>query len=226
MTAESEYLAWRKKPPVGCVFARLLSARPKDFAVHVDTVPTGRSPDRIAADIEQRVAGLVATPATSSATLLFPGLTSLEGATRIMLALGGLPGWSVTTTLLQPPPAMDLACVHISRQIPFGNATCASEALLLGPFRHFPPTRRAPIVALEIFVGEPMTHDPKTGAPTVKSNLAHIKMELPSNNAFETMWSKSIEGRMKSLGGDDNRAKAKVAFVIPLAMARRLRCEP
>lgn len=226
MTAESEYLKWRKKPHVGCVFARLLSSRPADFAVHIETVPTGRAPQRIAADIEQRVAALVQATGVSSATLLFPGLTSLELASRIMLSLGQLPAWSVTTSVLQPPPAMDLVCVHIARQIPFGGATCPSEALFLGPFRPFPPTRKAPIAALEIFVGDPMPFDPKNGSPTTKSNLAHIKMELPSATAFETMWENSIKGRRLSLGGDDNRAKAKVAYVMPLAMARRLRCEP
>lgn len=226
MSAESDYLKWRKKPPVGCVFARLLASRHSDYPQRIETIPTGRTPDRAATDIAQHIDVLVANPDVTAATLLFPDVKSLEHTAQIMLALGNLPHWTVSTNTLQPPPGRPMVTVHIVREIPFGRATCPSEVLVLGPYQEFPPTRRAPITALEMYVGEPRTDDPKTGAPTTKANLAHIEMNLPSHTAFESMWDKTVEGRKRSLGGDDNRAKAKVSFVIPLGMARRLGCAP
>lgn len=229
MSAEKDYLAWRGKPPVGCVFARLLARKPKNYPQRIETVPSGpsRSPGEIAAYISQTIDALVADAAVGAATLLFPGLTTLEQTARTMLALSQFPNWSVSTGALKPPPSLPLVTVHLVRRIPFGNSMCPSEALVLGPFKEFPATRRSPITALEIFVGEPFTHDPKTGLPTTKANLAHLKMNFPSQTAFDTTWENSIEGRKKSLKGkDDNRAKAKVSFVIPQKMAQRLGCMP
>jgi hypothetical protein len=168
MSAESDYLEWRKKPQVGCVFARLLASRYSDYPQHIQTVPTGRSPERIAADVAQRIEALVANPDVTATTLLFPDVESLEHTAQIMLALGGLSHWTVSTGTLQPPPGTPMVTVHIVRQIPFGGATCPSEVLILGPYQEFPPTRRAPITAFEMYVGEPRTEDPKTGAPTPK----------------------------------------------------------
>src|SRR6266851_4655570 len=113
MSAESEYLDWRRQPHVGCVFARLLAARHKDYPQHIETVPTGRAPDRIAADIAQRIDALVVDPGVTAATLLFPDVESLEHTAKIMLALGTLPQWSVTTNTLQPPPGRPMVTVHI-----------------------------------------------------------------------------------------------------------------
>lgn len=139
------------------------------------------------------------------------------------------PKWSVVTTTLQNSVAGDLVAVHVARHIPFANATCPSEILALGPFQEFPATRLAPVTALEVFVGPPMSHDPKTHKPTEKANLAHMdlsKIDLPVG-AIDKMWETSKIGRLKSLGDiDDSRAKAKVSFVIPSALARQLDCAP
>src|SRR5262249_49743225 len=102
-----------------------------------------------------------------------------------------------------------------------------SEALVLGNFDGFPATRRAPVTALEIFVGVPRAMDPKTGEPSKKANLAHVELVLPTSDAAQNMWDKSVEGRLTSLGGvDDVRAKAKVAFVVSSALAESLGCAP
>jgi hypothetical protein len=227
MSAESDYLAWRGKPPVGCVFARLLARRPKGYPQRIETIASGRSPNQVAAYISQRIDAVVADTAIHAATLLFPGLKTLEQTARTMLALKQFPNWSVSTNLLKPPPSLSMVTVHVVRQIPFGTSMCPSEALVLGPFKEFPSTRRSPIVALEIFIGEPLANDPKTGTPTTKANLAHFKMNSLSDAAYDKTWENSIKGRTKSLGGiDDNRAKAKVSFVIPTVMAQRLGYEP
>ena len=85
------------------------------------------------------------------------------------------------------------------------------------------------MTALEMFVGEPMPQDPKTHSPTTKTNLAHMdlsSLDLPVRT-IDALWLKSQEGRLASLGGnEDPRAKAKVTFVIPVDIARSLGCEP
>src|ERR1019366_6806679 len=93
-----------------------------------------------------------------------------------------------------------------------------SEALALGPFDAFPATRMAPVTALEIFVGTPLPLDPKKKTPTTKANLAHVNVTPPLDQTqFAKTWTKSEVARLASLGGvDDCRAKARVAFVVPL----------
>jgi hypothetical protein len=227
MSLVEEYLAWRRKPAVGCVFARLIALQPQNHDQAIEVEASAASPDHVAHAVAVRIDRLVTDPAVSAAVILLPGMDSLEKLTRTALALGQKPEWSVTTTTLQNPPAGPMVAVHISRHIPFQSGTCLSEALVLGPFDEFPATRRAPITALEIYVGVPRASDPKTGAPTTKANLAHMMLHLPTRKAFESMWEKSIQGRLRSLGGhEDSRAKAKVAFVVPADLAKAIGCAP
>ncbi|TAJ87895.1 MAG: hypothetical protein EPO41_22535 [Reyranella sp.] len=203
-----------------------MATRYGDFPQRIASVATGRGVERASADIANRISALVADPAVSAATLVFPSLTSLEETARVMLGLQAHEFWSVSTSRLQPPPDRDLIAIHISRAIPFGDTTCPSEVLVLGDFREFPNTRRSPVTALEMYVGTPMANDPKTGAPTLKANLAHIDTPSPSPTFRQKMWDLSVKGRADSLGEDDNRAKAKVALVVTSPMARRLGCLP
>lgn len=209
------------------MFARQLAGKYSDYPQHrIVTVATGRGPERAAADIAARIGAFVGDQSAVSATLVFPGLTTLEETARVMLGLRAHADWSVTTSQLQPPPARPPVALHVSRQIPFGSITCPSEVLVLGNFKEFPNTRRAPVTALEMYVGQPKAEDPKTGAPTTKANLAHLSLNLPTPTTWDRMWTASEKGREASLGGFDNRAKAKVALVIPVTMARRLECLP
>jgi hypothetical protein len=227
MSLEADYLKWRHQPHVGCVFARLIAGRPADFEQKIERVPSAGPPRRTAGNIARRVNKRVADRNVVAGVLLLPDLVTLEALTKVALALGELPRWTVTTTALENPRAGEMVAVHIVREIPFGDGTCPSEALVLGPFPEFPATRRAPITALELYVGEPRPNDPKTGNPTVKANLAHMELNLETHAAFVSMWDKSVESRLRSLGGgEDSRAKAKVSFVIPTGLARELGCAP
>jgi hypothetical protein len=195
MSPEDKYLKWRARPPVGCVFARLMARHRADYGQKVGIVHTkSASPAVVSAEIADLIDQFLADSSVSAATLLFPDLVELESLTRIALALKPLPNWYVTTSAVMPPPDGDMVAVHVVRDIPFGAATCPSEALVLGPFDNFPPTRRAPVTALEIFVGEPMTHDPKSGAPTTKANLAHAKLDELPDQMFKSMWASSLSG--------------------------------
>jgi len=229
MSARATYLEWRRQAAIGCVFARWLATRPNEFGQKIVELPSNGPPARIARTIAKRIDRYVADPSISAAALLLPNLTRLEVLARVALALRDHPGWRVNTTALQNSRAGELVAIHIVREIPFDRETCPSEALVLGPFQQFPPTRFAPVTAIEIFVGQPMPRDPKTHEPTAKANLAHMDLSNtdlePSH--IDVMWRKSQVGRLNSLGGiDDSRAKAKVSFVIPMSLARRLGCAP
>ncbi|HKP22652.1 MAG TPA: hypothetical protein VJV39_02220, partial [Dongiaceae bacterium] len=137
-------------------------------------------PAAIANSIAAAITHAVADPAVSASALLLPEVTDLELLTQISLLLGGLPDWQTKTTELKGTPGGDVVAIHLTRMIPFGAKQCPSEALALGPFECFPATRRAPVTALEIFVGEPSEFDPKKGPghPTEKANVAHMDLKM------------------------------------------------
>src|SRR6185437_2235164 len=159
--------------------------------------------------------------------LLFPQIASLEDLAKGLIGLKSRPGWTITLGRLEHPDEGPLVTVGVSRSIPFGSASMASEALVLGPFSVFPPTRRADVLAFEMYVGPPRNLDPKTQQPAIKANLAHMTLDSLPQRAIDRMWDQSMTGRLRSLGGqEDRRAKAKVAFVIPEAMAQTIGAIP
>lgn len=231
MSAAAEYLKWRRGPAVGCMFARAMSHAPSDYRQVVEEIAYD-NPAVVAAAIATRVQQFVPDSAILAASFVLPSVGTLEQLLAMALALPNDPTWHVDAWQLDPPPAMDLAAIRIVRDLPFGNGTLPSEALVLGNFEVFPNTRRAPHTALEIFVGEPAPQDPKEHTPSTKANLAHIDFRDSNlinrdfkQDAVDTMWDKSRAGRLSSLGGvDDKRAKAKVTFVVPKALAQKLGC--
>ncbi|HEV2678136.1 MAG TPA: hypothetical protein VGV37_26650 [Aliidongia sp.] len=227
MSPEKKYLDWRKGLPVGCMFARIVSLHPERHEQAVERLSGIGTPDTIATRIADRVQQLIDAPDVSAAALLFPGISSLARLCRVALALGEKPRWSVTTSPLENTPAGKMVAIHVARDLQFGDGWVPSEVLILGPFENFPATRRAPIVGFEIFLGAPLPSDPKTGQPTVKVNLAHMKLPTLTQTAFDKAWDKSVVGRLASLGGvEDGRAKAKVSFTVPVTLARQLGCAP
>ena len=218
----STYNDWKRlQLDVGCVFARQIAFNPSRVGQSVEVIGASSSPARIAASLDQRVSKLVAVPSVSAAAMIMPGLTSLADLLKMAVALRSKAGWNITMTELNNSKIGSALAVSITREIPAeGGAAIPSEALVLGPFNEFPLTRRAPSVAMEIYVGKPRVLDPKTNQPVTKANLAHIDMRLPTDNAFKMMWDRSVTGRLISLGGaEDSRAKAKIAFVVPQSLA-------
>ena len=222
-SARALYADWKRtQRDVGCHFARFIAFRPLAHGQFVEVVNAKSSPARIAASIAQRTAKLVANPKAKAAVLIFPGIASLEDLAKALLALKGRPGWNVSWSPLAHPTAGEFVTVAISRMIPFGATEMPSEGLVFGPFAEFPKTRRAPVAALEIYVGPPRALDPKTQEASTKANLAHLDIDLP-DAALKKMWANSAKGRLKSLDGkDDPRAKAKVSFVLSAALAAKL----
>lgn len=225
-TPYDTYRVWlRKHPAVGCAFARYLAVAPERHGLRAEMLD-GCSPAAIAADLATRIDRLIADTTVSAATLVFQPATTLEDLARVALELESHKSWSMSRSLLRETPVGDVVAFRLAREIPFQGALCPSEALVLGPYPEFPPTRCSPVTVLEIFVGEPPTLAPD-GSPTTKANLASMSIVVPSANAFKSMWAASERGRSRSLNGaNDLRAKARVTFVIPLGLARGLGCAP
>ncbi len=234
MSAVSEYLNWRRGPAVGCVFARVMSHVPHAPSDHGQVVEeiAHDNPAATAAAIAARVQHFVPEPGVLAVTFVLPNIGTLEQLLAMALALPTDPTWHVHVTQLDPPPEMELAAVKVVRDLPFENGTLPSEALVLGNFEVFPNTRRAPHTAFEIYVGEPAPQDPKEHKPSTKANLAHIDFRDRklikrdyNQEAVDSMWERSRIGRLRSLGvAEDRRAKAKVTFVVPIALAKKLGC--
>lgn len=222
-----DYLRWRAGKEVGCVFARLMSRQPDRHGQRIVVVP-GQQPARAAARVEELVGGFVADSSAAAATVLFPKVQDLPSMVEIVLTLGSKSNWVVNRSFLANTGGGDVVAFAVSRKIPLVDGTpVPSEALVLGPFVEFPATRRAPIAALEIFVGTPQARSPKDNKPTTKAHLAHVDLSLPTPETKQSMWKASERDRLASLGGvEDARAKAKVAFTVPLALAQSIGCWP
>lgn len=227
MSPEQLYAEWKRKPHIGCQFARLIARSPAEHGQLVERLPCDGTANEVAVRIADRIAALIPVPEVTASAILLPELDSLRRLTEVMLALDGQPGWTVARVPLDNFPTAEMVAIRIAKQIPFQGASCPSEALVFGPFEEFPNTRQAPLSAFELFVGVPMDHDPKAPeVPTTKANFAHMRLQYPSEETHQKMWDASMAGRTKSLGGDDSRAKAKNSFVIPAALARELGCMP
>jgi hypothetical protein len=222
------YRDWKRKDAaVGCVFARYMATKPERFGQRAAVV-RGADPATIARRVAAQIATLVADDEAAAATLVLSEVDNLATLARFALALGAEPEWAVRRTVLQDTPIGDVVAFNIVRDILMhdGN-TCPSEALVLGPFSTFPKTRRAPVTALEMFVGLAPTNQ-RDGKPTLKAHLADVMIDgLRTPGVFNSMWKQTQSERLRSLGGiDDPRAKAKVSFVISMAVARSIGCVP
>jgi hypothetical protein len=207
------------------VFARYIAHKPKRHGQAIEVLQV-KTANGLTAGADRTISRLIADPTVSAAVLLFPKIPSLKELAKGLIGLKDRPGWTVSFGALDHPSEGPLVTVALSRAVPFNGASIASEALVLGPYDLFPRTRRATVPAMEIYVGLPRASDPKTNEPTAKANLAHMTLGLP-NAAYAMMWDRSGQGRLKSLGGvDDARAKAKVAFVLPIALATEIGAVP
>jgi hypothetical protein len=206
-----------------------MAAKPKNFGQRVEVV-RANSDDAIAAEIESVVSSSVLDPSTAAAAIILPDLRDLTTLVGVAMALEKDHSWLAPRATVFGTRGGDVVTFGLSRAIPIVGgltATIPSEALVLGDFPDFPETRRAPVTALEIFVGMPPVTDPKTKKPPARANLAHVDIKTVGDGVHANMWKKSISGRLASLqNNDDPRAKARVAFVVPLSLAKTLGCAP
>jgi hypothetical protein len=227
MTPKEKYLAWKRTGnAIACRFARLMAINPTEFGQRIEVID-GTTSQALAAEIDRLVIQQIGDPAAAALTILLPDVTQLATLVEVALALAPLSGWTMNRWHEPAAPSGPVVAFTLARAVALATGKLVpSEVLALGPFAGFPATRNAPVLALEIFVGIPLPHDPKKRTPTTKANLAHVNVTPPLNQTqFANTWTKSERARLASLGGvDDCRAKAKVAFVIPLALAQSMGC--
>lgn len=184
------------------MFARYLARQEANDRVKTEECGSP-DPGNIAAWIEAKISALAADPEIDIATLVFAKLKPKD-LLPLAEALSKQPGWTMSETTLTGTPAGDVRAFRITRNL---GAT-PSEVLFFGPFMTYPPTRKAPVAAMELFVGTPRSPE--------RANLADARLSLPGK-AFENMWARSKQMRTASLGQPDDRAKAKVSFVLAIA---------
>lgn len=224
---KSEYLAWKKSASVGCNFARYAALRPDDHGQALATLKGDTAPS-LATRIDKHIGRLLTERKATAATLLLPEVSELKTVVQVALQLGTKLAWKVTRTHVTDTAAGHVVAFEVSREIPTNEGgVVASQALVLGNFGVFPPTRRAPLTALELFLG-PCPHADPSGNPRTKANLDLLVASMPlGDTEIANMWDRTCELRRKVLGAnDDLRAKARVAFVVPLALAREMGCAP
>lgn len=232
-TPREAYRSWKRSFDVGCVFARYLAVKPKEFGQRLEVVD-GDHPVRLAGKIERRVGKLVNAAATqtavgdgipSEAIFLFPDVVKLHTLVEIAGALDSRPGWHVKRWLEANTPGGRVVAFGMARDVPLASGRLVpSEVLIAGPFDEFPKTRRAPVTGFEVFVGTPSEKD-LDGNDRKKANLADVPVDIPQP-IFGRNWDQTRKDRRKVLGvadgEDDVRAKARVAFVIPETLATSL----
>lgn len=224
-----EYIDWKYyNEAVGCLFARHLAKRPEVDGFRVETIEASASVQRVAKKIETVVADAIGVPEVHSLTIVLPKLGNFRRWIEISELLSEVAGWKLEDVVFtqeeKDKVPFDPEAFHykqLTRLLTRADgAIIPSEALFLGPFEFFPPTRRAPHCALELYVGTPRPTDAITNEPTERANLAHIDARSLTKTTFEKMAANTKLLRRKSLGiseeQDDLRAKAKVSFAFPV----------
>lgn len=224
-----EYIDWKYyNQAVGCLFARHLAKKRDVDGFRVETIDASGSVERVAKKIEIAVADAIATPEVHSLTIVLPNLGSFGRWIEVSELLSAVAGWNLEDVAFSqeekdkvPFDPDAFRYKQLTRLLARADgALIPSEALFLGPFEFFPPTRRAPHCALELYVGTPRPTDAITNQPTERANLAHIDARLPTETTFKKMAANTKVLRRKSLGiseeQDDLRAKAKVSFAFPI----------
>ncbi len=220
-TPTEQYQQWKRYiPAVGCVFARLLAAAPDRYGQQLEVI-TDSTAEAVADQIEVAVDKAVSATGIAALTLLLPNVKDLRVLVGIALALEGKPRWQVTRTPLTKTPVGAVLAFGVTRNIPAASGNeLPSELLVLGDFSAFPATRRAPVTAIEMFVGAVPVHG-RNGKAAVKANLDLVDVEPPNQDVFDRTWEATRAARLKSLGGiDDPRAKARVSFVVPMTTVK------
>lgn len=205
------YRDWQRRPPVACVFARLISLKPTIYDVHWDILSSSITADN-AIDIAQKVAQIVepVKGQEEAVVILFPCVETPESLVLLCKALAQCDDWNVVASY-NPSDKLDRVYTRITTVV---GPNTEAEVLGVGPFDFFPATRRSPILALHV---RTKTERAKSRAPgsTDKAHLADMEWPEGRGKRFHQFWSSTIQKRLEVLGGDDSAARARITFSIP-----------
>jgi len=227
----TKYLEWKRtKNDVACRFARYLAINPTQFGQRLEVVK-GADGAALAGEIDTLVTTFIADPDAVAVTLVLPDVTKARTLVDLALDLSKRDGWTVKRWALARTRGGAMVAFGVARDVQLATGrSVPSEALVLGPIRGFPATRKAPITALEMFVGVPPELN-RDGKPADKANLADVNVIPPLAQAHhDHMWTSTQRVRKEILGEThgkvDLRAKAKVAFVVSAKLAQSMGCAP
>ena len=217
------YLDWLRRPQVGCVFAQIL-ARPIHRAGLRTVIVRGASSDGDHSELATQIADLVEDsvndPKNEALSVLLPEILDIETLARLVWELGKRSKWSFEKDRLW---RKTLVLIGLRVEIAAG---VLAEALGMGPFDIFPPTRQCPITTLEI-------RTKAEGATWRRILRVHRAAHLAGIPVGHILTKAEIRVRFKTftprlrkriLGGtNDLRAKARVTYSIPAAIWYSLR---
>jgi hypothetical protein len=193
-----------------------------------EAVVVGSDPPTIDREVATQITTFVDDPQIFAAALVFPDVNDLPTLRKMAFALASEPLWTVTPRIISGTPIGDVVAFNVAREILMeSGGTCPSESLVLGPFSEFPQHSESPRHGARDLRGNRAISPTDRGADP-QGAPADVPVEgLPTRATFDWMWDRSKSERRRSLGGiDDPRAKAKVTFAIPMALAALIGCVP
>lgn len=202
---------WQRRPQVACVFARLIAKNPSAYDVQWEVL-TARAEPETARQIATRVRKLTddVIREKEAIAIVIPRLTSAAALASFCKSLGTEPGWQIQATL---NPSDKLSRVYV-RLLLLLSPDVEAEVLGLGPFDFLPPTRRAPITALQIRT-KAVGAKERGRRSRKKAHLAEIQWPPSQSKRYDDFWKATAQQRVAILGGDDSAARARVTFAIP-----------
>lgn len=213
----SQYDSWHaNEPQQGCLFARMLASR-MQFVRRNWHVVRGNS-EQAAAQISEYTHAADHDLGISRLTILLPDHRTSTSFAELFAALAMQPSWRVVRIPSQSvaPEFAALGLRYVLTDL-FDGKPIEAEWLGFGDFEPMPPTRRAPVPALEAFLDHTSVQlDPKDPqAAKIRSHLAFLDKPDLSPAKREIMMKRTGVFRLQALGGsDDARAKARVTATV------------
>ena len=205
------YRDWQRRPPVACVFARLMALNPEPYDIAWEVVP-GLIALGDAKETARRIADLVepAIGQEEAIAVLIPGVETPESLIGICKALGHCPDWT-TRAPFNPSDKFERRYIRITTVV---APDVEAEVLGVAPFDFLPITRRSPIFALHVRTKAEGAKDRGQGA-SKRVHLADIAWPEERTHHKDQFWGQTIRHRLERLGGDNSAARARITLAIP-----------
>lgn len=210
---------WHRSGQTGCVFARILSDDPVGNLWRI--VPLTGIWSWSAADWNARVRddarAAITDPQVWLVSYLFPDVTEPAHLGKLVRHLAALDGWSVETTgPLEVEGRGALMNTGVRLVLPDG---VTSWALGLAPFAFMPFTRQSPFTEI-LFAVKPKGAEPLHPELNGDRSLAHVAdapVPIVAGTADSIMKKTKANKRLHLRGVNDQTAKAKVTFSVPVS---------
>lgn len=204
---------WHTRGQTGCLFARRL-ANVADDAHWASVVFTSLPDETLTEEMHQKLAPALQLGMSSAeceiVSLLFPLVESVAGLKVVCRAL--MQSSPITMSELPSPPGISI----IALRLDISGDGKLSWIMAFGPFEHWPPTRRGPLLEFAIRVKpKPPNLFHKLNQDPSAAHLADSDPHL-SEAGMETVFERTEKATRDVLGGNpDPRSAAKATFSFP-----------